>query len=87
MLLQAKQVMSSSGLATGGTDDGAAATLDCRESLVAMLHKMAYETARGIHDAGWQRYGYWFATPEAWEQSGEGSTCSTLCIRVGFLPT
>jgi hypothetical protein len=19
---------------------------------------------------GWQRYGYWFATPEAWEQSG-----------------
>lgn len=34
------------------------------------LTSMAYATARGIHDAGWQRYGYWFATPEGWEQSG-----------------
>ncbi len=30
----------------------------------------AYTTAQGIHDAGWQRYGYWYSTPEAWEASG-----------------
>lgn len=37
-----------------------------RQDLLAM----AFATARGIHDAGWQRYGYWFATPEGWEQNG-----------------
>jgi non-lysosomal glucosylceramidase len=31
---------------------------------------MSRNTARGIHDAGWQEYGYWFATPEGWESSG-----------------
>ena len=25
---------------------------------------------RGVHEAGWHRFGYQFATPEAWEQSG-----------------
>jgi non-lysosomal glucosylceramidase len=47
------------------------------------LHEMAFETAKGIHTAGWrslqfhsfspvgwQRFGYWFATPEAWEENG-----------------
>mmetsp|Transcript_5639 Transcript_5639/g.8369 ORF Transcript_5639/g.8369 Transcript_5639/m.8369 type:complete len:847 (-) Transcript_5639:44-2584(-) len=34
------------------------------------LTEMSHCTARGIHDAGWQRFGYWFATPEAWEKSG-----------------
>lgn len=38
------------------------------------LIEMSHNTARGIHDAGWQRFGYWFATPEAWEKSGEGVT-------------
>jgi len=37
-----------------------------RENLI----KMAMMTAQGIHDGGWQEFGYWFATPEAWEQSG-----------------
>lgn len=32
--------------------------------------QMAFHTARGIHDAGWQRFGYWFATPEGWERNG-----------------
>lgn len=31
---------------------------------------MAYNTSRGIHDAGWQDFGYWFATPEAWFRNG-----------------
>ena len=31
---------------------------------------MGFTTAKGIHDAGWQEFGYQFATPEAWEQSG-----------------
>jgi len=34
------------------------------------LHRMAFVTAQGIHDAGWQTLGYWFATPEGWEASG-----------------
>ena len=35
------------------------------------LRNMAFTTAQGIHDAGWQRFGYWFATPEAWTASGD----------------
>ena len=34
------------------------------------LRRMSRNTARGIHDAGWQSFGYWFATPEAWNSSG-----------------
>lgn len=34
------------------------------------LRRYAMRTAQGIHDAGWKRYGYWFATPEAWEKTG-----------------
>ena len=36
----------------------------------AELLQMSFNTARGIHDAGWQKYGYWFATPEGWERNG-----------------
>lgn len=36
----------------------------------ARLVRMAQNTARGIHDAGWGDFGYWFATPEAWERNG-----------------
>ena len=31
---------------------------------------MGFITAQGIHDAGWLEFGYWFSTPEAWEQNG-----------------
>ena len=34
------------------------------------LLQMARRTAQGIHDAGWQDFGYWFATPEGWERNG-----------------
>lgn len=46
------------------------------------LLDMAFQTAEGIYAAGgedffailkfigWVRYGYWFATPEAWEVNG-----------------
>ncbi|KAG5182105.1 hypothetical protein JKP88DRAFT_319856 [Tribonema minus] len=29
-----------------------------------------FETARGVHDGGWNAFGYWFQTPEAWEANG-----------------
>jgi hypothetical protein len=31
---------------------------------------MAFNTARGVADGGWGAFGYHFATPEAWEGSG-----------------
>ena len=34
------------------------------------LQMMAHRTAQGIHDGGWQEFGYWFATPEGWEGNG-----------------
>jgi non-lysosomal glucosylceramidase len=34
------------------------------------LATMALATAAGVHEAGWQRFGYFFATPEAWFRSG-----------------
>jgi non-lysosomal glucosylceramidase len=34
------------------------------------LTQMAFMTAQGIHDAGWMEFGYWFATPEAWNKNG-----------------
>ena len=39
-------------------------------STANMLLHMAFTTAKGVHDAGWTSFGYWFATPEAWEASG-----------------
>ena len=34
------------------------------------LIKMGFSTAQGIHDGGWNLFGYQFATPEAYEASG-----------------
>ncbi|EWM29848.1 beta- gba2 type family protein [Nannochloropsis gaditana] len=34
------------------------------------LRHAAFETARGLYEAGWKRFGYWFATPEAWNHEG-----------------
>jgi non-lysosomal glucosylceramidase len=34
------------------------------------LFRMAMETAKGIFDAGWTEYGYWYTTPEGWEVDG-----------------
>lgn len=36
----------------------------------ALLLEMAQATAQGVHDGGWQEFGYWFATPEGWERNG-----------------
>jgi non-lysosomal glucosylceramidase len=47
------------------------------------LMDMAFATARGIHDAGWQEFGYWFATPEAWFRNGNYRSMGymrALCI-------
>lgn len=38
---------------------------------------------KGIHDAGWQEFGYWFSTPEGWEASGNYRSMGymrALCI-------
>lgn len=34
------------------------------------LRHAAFETARGLYEGGWKRFGYWFATPEAWDSKG-----------------
>ena len=34
------------------------------------LKRMAMNTLQGIHNGGWEEYGYWFATPEGWEANG-----------------
>lgn len=39
-------------------------------SLIDELRTMSFNTAQGIHDSGWRDFGYWFATPEAWESNG-----------------
>lgn len=44
--------------------------MDLNESERKELVNMAFNTAQGIHDAGWQEFGYWFATPEAYERNG-----------------
>ena len=36
-----------------------------------MLMDMAFETSRGVFEAGWERFGYSFATPEAWDRNGK----------------
>lgn len=41
-----------------------------RAEVVEELRRMGYQTAQGVHDGGWQQFGYWFATPEAWESNG-----------------
>lgn len=47
-----------------------ASTLFLSPAERAGLLAMAHRTAQGIHDAGWQEFGYWFATPEGWERNG-----------------
>lgn len=42
------------------------------------LVDMAMKTAQGIHDGGWVKFGYWYATPEAWEQSGNYRSLSYM---------
>ena len=45
-----------------------------------MYHVLPCE---GIHDAGWQEFGYWFSTPEGWEASGNYRSMGymrALCI-------
>lgn len=34
------------------------------------LRRGAFDVAKGIHRGGWNHFGYWFATPEAWEATG-----------------
>eukprot|EP00624_Nannochloropsis_granulata_P005837 evm.model.NODE_4170_length_6426_cov_20.221910.4 len=34
------------------------------------LRHAAFETVRGLYEGGWKRFGYWFATPEAWDSKG-----------------
>jgi len=34
------------------------------------LRHAAFETARGLYEGGWKGFGYWFATPEAWDSKG-----------------
>ena len=34
------------------------------------LEEQAYKTAWGIYHVVWERYGYWFRTPEAWDRHG-----------------
>jgi len=35
------------------------------------LVSMAFATAQGVHDAGWRRLGFHWATPEAWDCRGD----------------
>lgn len=53
----------------GGGETAASASSAVGGELRSLGH-MAFATSRGIHDGGWQAYGYWFATPEGWEQNG-----------------
>jgi hypothetical protein len=41
-----------------------------RRNYKIRIGKHGMNTACGIHDAGWQRFGYWFAIPEGWEKNG-----------------
>jgi hypothetical protein len=41
-----------------------------RREVIDELRKMGFDTAQGIHDGGWKQFGYWFATPEGWEVTG-----------------
>ena len=55
--------------APAAQEDGSLSTAS-QASLSSCMHWAAYATAQGVHDAGWRRFGYAFATPEAWEASG-----------------
>lgn len=63
---------------TGTTYAAAAAMLqesyfdddDELDSPAVPLRQAAFATIRGIWQSGWKDFGYWFATPEAWELNG-----------------
>jgi non-lysosomal glucosylceramidase len=58
MLLEAKALTTADAVPALADDDQLA------------LVRMAFTTAQGIYEAGWKEFGYWFATPEGWERSG-----------------
>ncbi len=66
------------GSSSGGLEEVIDRALLPKERLE--LLRMSVLTARGIHDAGWQRFGYWFATPEAWDRSGILRVIKSACI-------
>jgi non-lysosomal glucosylceramidase len=41
------------------------------EMMAEGLEEQAYKTAWGIYHVVWERYGYWFRTPEAWDRHGQ----------------
>lgn len=59
-----KTCMQSREIWTGVTYSAAAAMM------YEGLHDEAFKTAEGIYQAGWQEFGYWFQTPEAWTTKG-----------------
>ena len=67
LLSASSQAGSRKAAPNGGQDEVGRALLPGERT---ELLQMSDLTARGIHDAGWQRFGYWFATPEAWDQNG-----------------
>lgn len=66
MLMQAKYISKDKIFGEEGKTESSLLSVQERRELL----EMANNTARGIHDAGWQEYGYWFATPEAWTKNG-----------------
>jgi hypothetical protein len=55
----------------GAEDDDAGLDLSSSPSAEGVsLQEAAFGTVRGIWLSGWNELGYWYATPEAWEQSG-----------------
>ncbi|GMH77869.1 hypothetical protein TrST_g12461 [Triparma strigata] len=64
-----------------GTTYGLASEFLCEASAIkgdseeekkerAWLWNAGFETARGVKEAGWEQYGFGFATPEAWDRNG-----------------
>lgn len=58
----------------GGGDSGAGRGENTTDEVSTeerkFLRDAAFTTARGIWLSGWHEFGYWYATPEAWEQNG-----------------
>jgi non-lysosomal glucosylceramidase len=70
MYLEAKIKDNKSKLCIGDVDINYENSDESNELSSSELKQMAYKTAQGIHDGGWQEFGYWFATPEGWEKNG-----------------
>lgn len=85
------------GAANGMTGDGKAAADNeqlrevwigvtfglAAEMLSEGLKDEAYKTAWGIYHTSYERYGYWFRTPEAWER--DGSFRASMYMRPGAI--